>query len=58
MPELSKRLSALGIALAFRLGNRLNRLPLSNRYQIERIVVRGDAGMAAFRRKLWFGKLL
>jgi peptidoglycan/xylan/chitin deacetylase (PgdA/CDA1 family) len=58
MPELSKRLSALGIPLAFRLGNRLNRLPLSNRYEIQRIVVRGEASMAAFRRKLWFGKLL
>lgn len=58
MVELSKRLAALGIPLAFRLGNRLNRLPLSNRYEIQRIVVRGEASMAAFRRRLWFGKLL
>jgi len=58
MPELSKRLASLGVPLAFRLGNRLNRLPLSNRYEIQRIVVRGEVGMAAFRRRLWFGKLL
>jgi peptidoglycan/xylan/chitin deacetylase (PgdA/CDA1 family) len=58
LPELARRLSALGIPLAFRLGNRLNRLPLSNRYEIQRIVVRGDAGMVAFRRRLRFGKLL
>jgi peptidoglycan/xylan/chitin deacetylase (PgdA/CDA1 family) len=58
MPELSRRLALLGIALAFRIGNRLNRLPLTSPYDIQRIDVRGDAGDAAFRRKVWFGKLV
>ena len=55
MPELSDRLASLGIPLAFRLGNRLNRLPISNPYEIQRIDVRGDLGEAAFRRRLWMG---
>lgn len=56
--QLPRLLGSLGIALAFRLGNRINRLPLAAPYEIQRIDVRGDAGGAAFRRKLWIGKLL
>lgn len=56
--QLSRLLGSLGIALAFRLGNRINRLPLAAPYEIQRIDVRGDVGDAAFRRKLWIGKLL
>jgi peptidoglycan/xylan/chitin deacetylase (PgdA/CDA1 family) len=58
MCELSNRLAALGIPLAFRVGNRVNRLPISNPYEIQRIDVSGEAGDAVFRRKLWIGKLL
>jgi peptidoglycan/xylan/chitin deacetylase (PgdA/CDA1 family) len=58
MSELSNRLASLGIPLAFRVGNRLNRLPISNPYEIQRIDVRGDSSDAVFRRKLWIGKLL
>jgi peptidoglycan/xylan/chitin deacetylase (PgdA/CDA1 family) len=58
MPELSKRLASLGIAAAFRIGNRLNRLPIQDPYQIQRIDVRGDRSQAAFRRRLWLGRLL
>jgi peptidoglycan/xylan/chitin deacetylase (PgdA/CDA1 family) len=55
---LSARLGSLGIRLAFRIGNRLTRLPISNPYEIQRIDVRGDASHAVFRQKLWLGKLI
>jgi peptidoglycan/xylan/chitin deacetylase (PgdA/CDA1 family) len=58
MQALAQRLTALGIPLAFRVGNRVNRLPIGNAYEIQRIDVRGDASDAVFRRKLWMGKLL
>jgi len=50
-------MARLGIPLAFRLGNRLNRLPIASPYEIQRIDVRGDASDRVFRRKLWIGKL-
>jgi peptidoglycan/xylan/chitin deacetylase (PgdA/CDA1 family) len=56
--QLPRLLSSLGIELAFRLGNRINRLPLAAPYEIQRIDVSGEDGVAAFRRKLWIGKLL
>jgi peptidoglycan/xylan/chitin deacetylase (PgdA/CDA1 family) len=55
--QLQTVLTRLGISLAFRIGNRLNRLPLANPYEIQRIDVRSDASEAAFRWKLWVGKL-
>jgi peptidoglycan/xylan/chitin deacetylase (PgdA/CDA1 family) len=58
MSELSNLLASLQIPLAFRIGNRLNRFPIPDPYEIQRIDVNGEAGDAAFRRKLWFGKLL
>jgi len=57
MNELSMRLGSLGIPLAFRVGNRLNRLPIAKPYEIQRIDVDGKASNAAFRRKLWIGKI-
>jgi peptidoglycan/xylan/chitin deacetylase (PgdA/CDA1 family) len=56
-PAQGALMARLGIPLAFRLGNRLNRLPLANPYEIQRIDVRGDASEMTFRRKLWIGKL-
>jgi peptidoglycan/xylan/chitin deacetylase (PgdA/CDA1 family) len=58
MVALSQRLAALKIRIAFRIGNRVNRLPIADPYQIQRIDVRGDESAIAFRRKLWIGKLL
>ena len=55
--QLVRRLDALGIRLAFRVGNRINRLPLADPHDIQRIVVRGDASDAIFRRKLWVGRV-
>jgi len=54
---LGALMARLGIPLAFRIGNRLNRLPIMSPYEIQRIDVRGDASDMVFRRKLWIGKL-
>ena len=51
-------MARLGIPLAFRLGNRLNRLPIASPFEIQRIDVRGDASDGTFRQKLWMGKLI
>lgn len=45
-----------GIRLAFRIGNRLNRVPLNNRFLIQRIDVRGDESFNVFRLSLSYGK--
>jgi peptidoglycan/xylan/chitin deacetylase (PgdA/CDA1 family) len=50
-------MSDLGIRWAFRIGNRLNMWPLKNRYEIERLDIRGTDSMATFKRKLKWGKL-
>ena len=58
MRELARRLDVLGIPLAFRVGNRINRLPLANRHEIQRIDVNGEASDTTFRRKLWIGRVI
>jgi len=45
-----------GIRLAFRIGNRLNRLPFANRFVIQRLDVRGDESFHTFRLSLTYGK--
>jgi peptidoglycan/xylan/chitin deacetylase (PgdA/CDA1 family) len=45
-----------GVKMAFRIGNRVNPLPLRDRYEINRLGVRGDESMAAFRRKIKWGR--
>lgn len=47
-----------GVKLAFRIGNRLNRLSLRQPYLIQRIDVRGDEPFLLFRLSLAFGKKL
>ncbi len=47
-----------GISCAFRIGNRINKLPIKDPYKIERIDVRGDESFLRFRLKVGFGKLL
>lgn len=51
-------LEAAGVRLAFRIGNRLNRLPLADRFEIQRLGVRGDESFGAFQRKTRWGRLL
>jgi hypothetical protein len=47
-----------GITCAFRIGNRINKLPIVNPYKIERIDIRGDESFFRFRLKVMFGKIL
>jgi peptidoglycan/xylan/chitin deacetylase (PgdA/CDA1 family) len=49
-------LRCAGLKAAFRIGNRINSLPLSNRYEINRLGIRGDESMAIFRRKIKWGR--
>jgi peptidoglycan/xylan/chitin deacetylase (PgdA/CDA1 family) len=49
-------LSANNITLAFRIGNRLNRLPLFKPLLIQRLDIRGDVPAANFERLLRKGK--
>ena len=46
------------IKMAFRIGNRLNKLPLKNSYQLQRIDVKGEMSLFKFRFMLKFGKSL
>ena len=48
----------LGIRLAFRIGNRLNRFPVGDRFELQRLDIRGTDSMARFARKVRFGKLI
>jgi hypothetical protein len=50
-------LAQFGIKFAFRIGNRLNGWPLADLYEIQRLDIRGTNSMAAFKRKLRWGKL-
>ena len=47
-----------GVQVAFRIGNRVNALPLRDRFEINRLGVRGDRSFGAFQRKLRWGRLL
>jgi peptidoglycan/xylan/chitin deacetylase (PgdA/CDA1 family) len=49
-------LEAQGIRLAFRIGNRVNRLPFTNRFLIQRLDIRGDESFHSFRLSLTYGK--
>ncbi len=53
-----RALSEGGVRLAFRIGNRVNPLPLRDVYEVNRLGVRGDRGFEAFQRKLRWGRLL
>lgn len=56
--RLFEILEEKGIRLAFRIGNRLNRLPLRNRFLIQRLDIRGDEPFLLFRLSLAFGRKL
>jgi peptidoglycan/xylan/chitin deacetylase (PgdA/CDA1 family) len=45
-------LTSLGIECGLRIGNRVNRLPITNRYSLQRIDIRGDDTLETFCRKL------
>ncbi|GAB3315075.1 hypothetical protein GCM10027299_03990 [Larkinella ripae] len=46
-----------GVQLAFRIGNRLNRFPAKNRFELQRLDIRGTDSPARFARKVRWGKL-
>ena len=46
-----------GIKWGLRIGNRVNRFPFKDPYQIERLDIKGDYSLSRFKRKLRFGKL-
>ena len=46
-----------GVRLAFRVGNRINKLPLADPLEIQRLSVRGDGTFEAFQRKVVWGKV-
>lgn len=45
------------IAYGLRIGNRVNRFPLQNNYEIQRLDIKGEDSFATFKRKLKIGKL-
>lgn len=47
-----------GVLLGFRIGNRLNELPLKNKYLIQRIDVKGNESFARFKNNLEHGRKL
>lgn len=46
-----------GIQLAFRIGGRLNRFPLRDRYEVQRIDINGTDTLASFARKVRLAKI-
>jgi peptidoglycan/xylan/chitin deacetylase (PgdA/CDA1 family) len=49
--------SDAGIKLAFRIGNKVNKLPLKNLFEVRRISIRGTDSMWTFRTKLTKGRV-
>ncbi|GGG57487.1 polysaccharide deacetylase family protein [Bizionia arctica] len=45
------------IAYGLRIGNRVNKFPFRNNYEIERLDIKGEDSLATFKRKLKIGKL-
>jgi len=46
-----------GIKMAFRIGNRVNSLPLKSKFEIQRIDIKGQDTLSKFKWKLKIGKL-
>lgn len=55
--NFKKLLKANGMKKAFRIGNRVNKFPFDDNYEINRIDVKGDESLLKFKLKLKFGKL-
>ena len=45
------------IKMAFRIGNRLNQIPIKNRFEMQRIDIKGQDSLFTFKWKLRLGKL-
>ena len=55
--EFFKLLEKNNIKMAFRIGNRVNRFPFKNKYEIQRIDIKGQDSLFTFKWKLRLGKL-
>ncbi len=55
--NFKKLLEANGMKMAFRIGNRVNRFPFPDRYEINRLDIKGHESLFKFKIKLRFGKL-
>jgi len=49
--------ASIGIKIAFRLGNRVNKLPLRNCFEVKRISIRGTDSMWTFKTKITKGRV-
>ena len=56
--QLIQILKTLNIRSAFRIGNRINSLPIINRYQIQRLDIKGNMSDLEFVRKVKYGKVI
>lgn len=56
--RLFEILEERNIRLAFRIGNRINRLPLERKFLVQRLDIRGDEPFDAFRVSLAYGRKL
>lgn len=54
--RLFEILEEKGISLAFRIGNRINRFPLRNRFLVQRLDITGHDTLQSFRWSLLYGK--
>lgn len=55
--EFFKCLHKHQIAYGLRIGNRVNRFPFKNNYEVQRIDIKGEDSLSKFKLKLRFGKL-
>ena len=55
--QFFEELKKQNIAYGLRIGNRLNKLPLKNNYELNRLDIKGEDSLFKFRMKLKFGKL-
>ncbi len=58
LTAMKKTLAEGGVQLGFRIGNRINRRPLADPLEGQRLGVRGDETSASFQRKLRWGEIL
>lgn len=55
--EFFELLEKNNIKMAFRIGNRVNRFPFKNKFEIQRIDIKGQDSLTTFKWKLRLGKL-
>tara|TARA_B100000768_G_scaffold181329_1_gene203871 strand:+ start:26891 stop:27613 length:723 start_codon:yes stop_codon:yes gene_type:complete len=55
--QFFKELEAQNIAYGLRIGNRLNKLPFKNNYELNRLDIKGEYSLFKFKLKLKLGKL-